>query len=374
MFGRKLVAGSLGLGLLAAGCSAAPAPVAAATPVDVAAPAAGEPDGSALGALLTEYGELLVAAATVGGDALERMLVVTADDRGRFDPACAPVWAHGLLQAVGTGAPLPVRADGARLWLGAIDVPVHAESSRVVHRTDVDCEGRLPHPDRRRPEAEEAAPALAEAASAPTPAAPPAQPAPPTPTAPAPAVTPPEATRTPAGSTTTPRLSVEVYDQELLGWSEVFHQAFEMVVEAQTAFGEVGGGEAISATYGTLRDAVASGYGFWAEVAPPPTRAGAHGSLLAGLGVWADELEVLRTCALNPAGERCQEVRTLRATWQGSFAEVTSVTGIALPSGFVSMPRTGHATAAPDPLAGGFNLGNVRLPSQHEVRRSLEQG
>jgi hypothetical protein len=369
MFGRKLVAGSLGLGLLAAGCAAAPALAPAATPVGAAAEEPEDPDGSHVNVLLTEYGELLVAAATVGGDALERTLAMTADDRERFDPGCAPVWAHGLLQAVGTGAPLSVRADGASLWLGAIDVPVRAEPSRVAHRTDVDCEGRLPHPDRRRPEAEDAAPALAEAAPAPTPAAPPAQPTPPTPAA---AVTPPGPAGTPAGSTT-PRLSVEVYDRELLGWSEVFHQAFEVVVEAQTAFGEVGGGEAISATYGTLRDAAASGYAFWAEVAPPPTRAGAHGSLLAGLGVWVDELELLRTCALNPAGERCREVRTLRATWQGSFAEVTSVTGIALPSGFVSMPRRVDGTAAPAPLPGAFNIGNIRLPTQHEVRRSLEQ-
>jgi hypothetical protein len=338
MFGRKLVAGSLGLGLLAAGCAAAPALEPAATPVGAAAAEPADAGGPHVDVLLTEYGELLVAAATVGGDALERMLAMTADDRERFDPGCAPVWAHGLLHAVETDAPLPVRADGAKLWLGAIDVPVRAEPSRVVHRTDVDCDGRLPHPDRRRPEAEDVTPVSTAVAPAPTPAAPPAPLTPPVP-APTDAAFP--ATETPAGSVP-PRLSVEVYDEELLGWSEVFHQAFEVVVEAQTAFGEVGGGEAISVTYGTLRDAAASGYGFWAAVAPPSAREGAHGSLLAGLEVWVDELEVLRSCALDPAGERCREVRTLRSTWQTSFAEVTSVSGIALPSGFVSMPRSGE--------------------------------
>jgi hypothetical protein len=140
-------------------------------------------EGPPVEELLDEYGALLAAAAVTGGDALERTLTVTAADG--YDRACAPGWAHALLDEAGEEpAAVEVVDDGVRV--GGVDVPVDASSGRALHLGG-DCEDRLPQPDRSRPEPEpdpepapqQAAPQLASPPSTPeTPAQQPAAPQP----------------------------------------------------------------------------------------------------------------------------------------------------------------------------------------------------
>jgi hypothetical protein len=98
--------------------------------------------------LLREYGALLAMAAVSGGDALERTLAVTAADG--FDVDCAPTWAHTLLDDAGD-EPAGVEVGDARVTVGDVDVPAEVTLGRALHLGG-DCNGRLPQPDRTRPE------------------------------------------------------------------------------------------------------------------------------------------------------------------------------------------------------------------------------
>jgi hypothetical protein len=370
---QRIIASTLGVSLLAAACSDAGGIEQPAVPTSVAAPAEDDGDGPDLDPtdLLREYGELLVAAATVGGDALERTLTMTADDRERFDADCAPNWAHGLLDAAGTDAPLPVRTDGSDLTIGAIAVPVSVQPTRVAHRTEASCDGRLPQPD--RPPRLAAAKASTAPAPSPAPSAPPAAPAPAPPPPAAPAPPQPAPSPTPAPSpkpTPTPPVTLAEYDEELATWSEGFHEIFEIIVEGQTFFGPVGGGSEVADVYASLGDAIEFSSFFWASVDPPAGREEPHEALLAGLEVWTEEIRLLSACATDPDLEECPEIWTLRAAWQEHFATVTEATGVPLPAGHLEPPDEAEETGSP-PRLGQFNLGEIRVPTEFEVRRQL---
>jgi hypothetical protein len=62
-------------------------------------------------------------------------------------------------------------------------------------------------------------------------------------------------------------------------------------------------------------------------------------------------------------GERT--ARRLTA-WQDRFRKVLEATGIPMPQGNVSMPKNGAGSGGPAP--GQWNIGEVRLPTEYEVR------
>lgn len=96
-------------------------------------------------ALLLEFGELLAQVALTGGDALERTLAVSAGNS--FDPQCAPLWAHELLETIDDGQVAVEVAPGG-ISVQAVLVPAEVQHARAVHLGG-ECDGRLPQP--RRP-------------------------------------------------------------------------------------------------------------------------------------------------------------------------------------------------------------------------------
>jgi hypothetical protein len=387
--GRRVVAGAIGCSLLV-GCTGAPsaAPPARSAAVTEAAPADdGEVAPPFDPTLLLAYGEVLAAAATTGGDALERTLAVTADDRDRFDAACAPRWAHDLLRRVERDGQVAVEADDGSLTVGTVVVPTVVHPTRVVHRTDAPCDGPLPHPERTtlaealaalaaaRTAAETAANASTAtstaAAAGPSPQAPAPAPAPVP--APPPSWDPELEPFVPPPGMFWPEeeWDVATFDAELADWAELLFELFDLVVDTQTTHGAFGGGAAVAEEYELLGDALGVAAEAWAVVLPPDERAPARDDLMVGLGLWRDELLVLATCVLDREHEDCPTAEPLRALWQESFAAVTAVTGIELPSGHLTLPASDVLEPTPW-FGGGFNLGGIRLPSREEVRRSLD--
>lgn len=94
--------------------------------------------------LLLEFGELLAESSLTGGDALERMLTVTAAEE--FDPMCAPRWAHALLDTT-EDPPVTVGLADSGVTVGTVAVPAEIQLGRAVHLGG-ECEGRLPQPNR----------------------------------------------------------------------------------------------------------------------------------------------------------------------------------------------------------------------------------
>jgi hypothetical protein len=361
---RWIAPSLVGLTVILTGCSSEP-PVptqAAAETVSDAEPPADEPSEASSADLLASYGELLVSAASTGGDALERTLRLTADDRDRFDAECAPTWAHALLDGIGSGEDLAISTAGRTLSIGHISVPTLLEANRVVHRTDTPCDGRLPQPTRSRP-------APAAAPSAPEPPA--SQPAPAPSTSPAPRVTTeprPPAPAPSASPTEDPEMPVREYDLHLVDWSEIYFHLFAIIVEVQHYYGEVGGGADAAEVYATAAEIIGgSRYGWGTLDHPPAARTSVHADLLAGLELWEEETFLLRVCALSPRRAECAEVSELRSAWQDRFRKVFEATGIPMPRGDVSMPKNGAGSGGPGP--GQWNIGDVRLPTEYEVRR-----
>jgi hypothetical protein len=305
---RWITPSLVGLTFILTGCSSEP-PVptqAAGETVSEAEPPADEPTEASSADLLASYGELLVSAASTGGDALERTLRMTADDRDRFDAECAPTWAHALLDGIGSGEDLAVSTGGTTLSIGHISVPTLLEANRVVHRTDTACDGRLPQPTPSRP-------ALAAAPSAPEPPA--SQPAPAPSTSPAPRVTAeprPPAPAPSASPTEDPEMPVGEYDLYLVGWGEIYLHLFEVIVEVQYHYGEVGGGADASEVYATAAELIGGSRYAWGTLDPPAARTPVHAELLAGLELWQEEAFLLRVCALSPRRAECAEVSELR--------------------------------------------------------------
>jgi hypothetical protein len=383
------VAGVLTIAL-AAGCSDAPSEELP-PPARPAAAAEdpsndGDVDDEGPRRLLADYGDLLLAAATTGGDALERTLAVTADDRDRFDPACAPRWAHELLRRAEAGDDGSVQVDGDRLRVATITVPAIVHATRVVHRTDAPCGGALPHPERTTMADALAALAAARAAAAAEPVTPtvsasdPARtptPAPtPTPTATptSPAWVPPPASPPPARTPTVRVMTAQEFDDELAWWAEVFLDVFDTIVLGETWLGAFGGSEQLAEGYAELAAATDEVAELWADRDVVAGRQEAKDELVLGLQGWRDELLVLAVCVLDDQDPSCASVGELRAAWQAHFARVTELTGIELPQGALDLPTEGLLTprAPTNPSSGRWNLGDVRVPTVYEVRRSLE--
>ncbi len=350
----RLSTGALACALVLAGCNGVDEPAAAPSEVPVAAPVGVEdletPDDATL---LEEFGSLLVAAASTGGDALERTLRVTADDPTAYDRDCAPTWAHELLTSTADAAPAIDTDDG--LLLGEVAVPVAIIAGRALHRTDAPCDEALPQPERSR------TPAIAV-----------------TPVPSASSTQPHEPTRTPVATReeqTTPDESQlqNAYDAELRLWSEdLWNPIFEMVQEGQRTFGAVGGGASVSSVYDDLADQLLDHRRYWNRLDHPASRAEVRAALLEGLELWSAETRLLGTCASYVNGTGCSTMPgETRAQWRSLFEMVTVETGIAMPSGEPAPP--GAPARGPSvPSHGQWNLGDIRLPSLHEVRRSLE--
>ena len=373
--GRRWTAGAVLLATLIAGCGDGGEPRAAKTAATDTADTAPTGGGDDLGApfdaaaAVTAYGELLAASAITGGDALERTLRVTADDREAFDATCAPRWAHDLLDAVSSQRTLGVTTDGTALSVGATDVPITVEHQRVLHRVDAPCDGRLPQPDRAPVEpapVDEPSSQQASSGSSPTPAPSPE----PTPSSPSPAPSP---ERTPRPSTDAELTAM--YDAHLAMWSsQVLLPMFDVVVATQQHVGEVGGGEDVQRVYDGVHSGVIEAVGEWSSIVPPESRETAHAALVDGLELWALELESLSLCAVDPAWEPCRtDLPALRERWQSRFREVTAVTGVPLPDGDERPAvEITPPSSTPSLPPGGFNIGDIRLPGEYEVRGSLD--
>lgn len=372
---RPAAAGAVLLATLLSGCGDGAQPTAGGTtsagdPTRVATSSVREllPAFDRDGAI-EAYGELLASSAVTGGDALERTLAMTAEDRGRFDPECAPTWSHRLLDAARSSGTLRVSAGGDTLRVGPVEVPIRIEHERVVHQVGVACEGRLPHPERKTEETNQ--PLDEGAASTTTPS--------PTPTPSAPQPNPaPEPAPTPAPPASPVPLTEEellaAYDDHLTTWStEVFVPMFDVITGTQAYFGAVGGGETAQQVYEAAHYGITEAAREWSTIVPPTPRKDAHEALVDGLQLWALELESLGLCALDPEWAPCAtEPASLRERWQERFATVTALTGVAMPEDDPAVPRevTPDPTVPPLP-SGGFNIGDIRLPSEYEVRRSL---
>jgi hypothetical protein len=162
-------------------------------------------------------------------------------------------------------------------------------------------------------------------------------------------------------------MTVREYDLYLEGWSEIYLHLFEIIVEVQHHYGEVGGGADASEVYATAAEIIGGSRDAWGTLDPPAARASVHADLLAGLTVWEEEAFLLRVCALSPRRVGCAEVSELRGEWQDRFREVVEETGIPMPQGNVSMPKKGAGSGGPG--SGQWNIGDVRVPTEYEVRR-----
>lgn len=329
--------------------------------------------------LLTEYGELLLAAATTGGDALERTLAVTADDRELFDPDCAPHWAHEILALPEEGGPeVPIETTSRTLTVGAVEVPVAVRHERLVHLAGAPCDQRLPQPQR---ETATAAPTISDPSAAepePEPEREPAQ----APEQPAPsprAATPSPPPAQPPTHEPVPKVSgandndaEDLYDADVADWSVVFEAVFNVAVEGRRWFGQVGGGQQAADVNGELGQVVGDAVVEFASPGPPASRADTNEVLLDGLGLWQAELNLLRVCAISPRRAECDEIPQRREAWQQQLAVVGQTTGTAMPSGHLTMPARGLGDSANPPPHGQWNIGDIRVPTEFEVRRSLE--
>jgi hypothetical protein len=356
---RRWTTGILACGLVLAGCSGVDEPVAAPQ-----APAAAEPVGLTdvdepdPATLIEEFGALLAAAATTGGDALERTLRVTADDQATYEPDCAPEWAHQLLTTSADGS-LSVDADDETLRVGSVEVPVVVLTGRALHRTDVPCDGRLPQPDR-------------------TPDPPPTVEAAPSPRTTTTAAAPSTPTRTPPAperpTQVDERELVAAYDAELRQWAEnVWIPLFGVVQDGQRAFGAVGGGRNVGIIYNDLSSELRNQRRHWAGLPHPTARNTARTALLEGLDLWAAELRLLGACASYVQGSGCDTMPgETRELWRALFRTVTAETGIRMPSGEPAPPGPpARDPSTSPPLDGKWNIGDIRIPGEYEVRRGL---
>lgn len=261
-------------------------------------------DGSDIEGLLDEYGELLATAAVSGGDALERTLSYTA--AGDHDPACAPEWAHDLLDQADDGvADVVVTATGVRV--GSIDVPAEADSGRALHLGG-DCDAPLPQPDRAPAEPNE-----------------PNEPDDTSVTADQPA---PQREAPDSQGTSGPISQAQAdYDTKLNKWASTIWAEYPSLIDSWNQLR----GRNAHPQLTIIAGQIDNGRRHWSRVHPPQSRAAAHEALLEGLEWWALETRWYATCSRG-VSETCetqpQQAKNRRVA---EFDTVESQTGVSMP-------------------------------------------